>query len=127
MTKESLQWEAEVKEAQELFDRLTEKDVERFGLKYISRLALEARRLMVKQTLKDHQQITGRLRNSIDIFIVGSGMEIGPTVHYAKWVYEGWSRFAGTKTHLKTYDQLLLRAPRIGLRTAREFLSDEVE
>lgn len=114
--------QVDAKEAIAAIRKLREEDLPAFSKELMQQLGLEGRKIMVQKTTQDHNQITGRLRGSIDIFDIPEGVEVGPSVHYAQWVYQGWEHFKGTKTHEKTFEELKNRAPVITKAMADKFL-----
>jgi len=113
MTLSELNIEVYADEAIDDMRKLRDEDIPEFANEWVDKMALTARRLLVMQSTYDHGHPTGRLRGSIDIYDLPDGVEIGPTVEYATWVWDErpGTKWIPTKTHEKAAKDLMDRAP----------------
>ena len=115
--------EVEADEAMRSIQKIKEKDMPDFVKEFLGQLALEFRKVMVEMvTNRDINVITGRLRNTIDIFTTSEGIEIGPSVFYARFVARGTKYMKERPFDKWTLDIVEPRIPTIAKTVADKYL-----
>lgn len=126
----------DISEVNAAIKRLQDDQIPSFIRQYLMEVAREARFVMVQFSSPPYLgRRTNGLANSINIFNMPNGLMVGPSIYYAKWVYQGhnlvrggvnYGWVLGRPAHEWTAETIKDRAPTIALSLAkRMFGGDE--
>ena len=109
-------------EAIETLEKLRGEQLVEAKKEFVLQMALEFLKMM-----KHHSPVrTGRMRSSMDIFDHPTGLVIGPTVQYAKFVALGTRFMKAQPFHEWAFNDVMQRAPTILDAVARRFFVKEL-